>query len=240
MQTIVTFINTGLAIYCAVLAQKRYNSTVVMILVLIASYALFRAFGQLFLLYYYKHQGKKHPFPTLHTFKEENWEDRDEWEDSYLDLGWRAMVVTEELADDKYIEYYQRMLDEAVEHFNQPQTIFELRLNHVHKRRLPFQAVYSVCGTDGVEINTTAKAWYSSRALNKLASRREPNKDVFIYDGTMDIEGVGPTAFTVFIAFERRLPVTVNNKYLKKEENTAIEEAPSKENNSEEQTQEAK
>ena len=136
------------------------------------------------------------------------------------------MVVTEELEDDKYIDYYQKMLDEAIQSFNQPQTIFELRLNHVHKKNLPFQAVYSVCGTDGVEINTTAKAWYASRPLSKLASRRDPNKDIFIYDGTMDIEDVGPTAFTVFIAFERRLPVTVNNPYLKKnEEAKAIEGA---------------
>lgn len=225
MQTILTFINTGLAIYCGYLAQQRYHSTVVMILVLIASYALFRAFAQLFILYYYRYKAKYNPNPTLHPFDDDNWDDRDEWEDSYLDLGWRAMVVTEELEDDKYIPCFKAMVDEAIEYHNKPETIFELRLNHVHKKSLPYQAIYTVCGPEGKGINKCAKTWYYSRPLkNLLKTRREPNKDVFIYDGTMDIEGVGPTQFTVFIAFENRLPVTVNNPYKKKlEEAKALE-----------------
>lgn len=215
MQTLTTFINTGLAIAAAVYAHNRYNSVLLMVLVLIASYAFLRAFQQVFLLYYYRIKAKAHPMPVVHTVKEENWEDREEWDDSYRCHGMRTMIVTERLDGDKYPDEILAMEKETLEQLSKPGTLFELRYNRVLERNYPYQLVWSNCDDGGKAINDCVKTWYKSWALEKMPARQR-DKDFFVYDGEMDIQGVGPTQFTGFVLFDGGLPVTLNNPYLKK------------------------
>ena len=217
MQTLLTFINTGLSIFLAYLAYKRYQSTILSILVIIAAYAFLRAFAQVFLMYYYRIKAKVHPMPVIHQVKTEHWEDKEEWTESYRNYGMRVMVVTEELNGDEYPDLVLEMERKTIEGLNKPNTIFNLRYERVVERDYPYQLVWSNCGEGGSAINDCVKAWYNSWALQKMTARQR-DKDFYVYDGTIDVPGKGEKLFTGFVLYDGGLPVTLNNPYLKKKE----------------------
>ncbi len=212
--TLTTLLNTVLAIACGMWAHKRYNSMLLMMLVIIASYALFKAIQLVFLQYYYRRQDRLHPLPPIHELYKENWEDRDEWENTFLSLGMRIVAITEDL-DESYEKAYSAIIDKAINEMNQPETIFALRYETVIRKKYPYYAAWTNCGTDGVEINSAAKAWYACDACTYMKGRR-PGKDIFVHDGEIEVEDRGLLRYTVLVLFAQSLPVTVNNPFVKK------------------------
>jgi len=212
MVIFVKFLNAMIALAASVYGYIRFHNILTAILIYLAVYEFVKALNALLLNYYFQHIAKVNPDPVLHPFQDRFFDKIDEKSDKNpLERGMRLLVATEDLDSEEYLPYFKEMERIAIEHLDQPETIFNLRYHFVLDRELPYQAVWCVCGKDGKHINRCIKTWYKTNAL-VLMTVKQPNREIFVYDGEMDIEGVGKKRYSVFFVFEQALPVTIKKK----------------------------
>ena len=209
MQTIITLIFAGLTILGAVLAFNFTGSLIVAILVAVIVVLLWKTFQVPLLILWDRFAEKHFPLPKINHFYEEGLDGEPVGGLMAIALGMRVLIITEtyEYTDERRDVFF-KMVEASAEALKEQYPMFRLRYLAVRKRKSPLQYSSTLCGEDGELIAKCYKSWGRTQAVYQMSSR-EKNRDLFLYDGGMSVNGE-TINYTAFYLFDQTLPVTVD------------------------------